>query len=519
MPSREARRAQKQLRKGEQVSETLERRHQSHPFIYGFSIVVLVVIVVTFVLAGPGGPLGSRSGAGSIVFGTYNGQDIAYYPGSYFAQQLQTISNQYSQSGTSTDTQATQQAIYYQAFYNTAVHIALLQEAERADVAVSEDALTKALLSYPAYLDENGKFSEERYRNAAASDKASARTLTRDDLVQNILVQDLFTGVKTGAREAQFIKDMVRPERSFQFVSWQFSSFPAAEVRTYGEANRSRFVRIKLSRILVTSGESQANEIRRKIVDKTSTFEELAKTYSKDSYADKGGDMGWRYAYDLEADFDNKDNAKGVLALKVGELSDVLKGTYGWLIYRCDAEAVDADFSNPSVQADVKTYLTTYEKGKIEDYFSGQAGQFSRLASEAGYDRAVKEMGLKTAETVAFPVNLSNVFSFAPVQAVQSADTPTAAQNNEDFFFRAFSLAKDQVSAPIVLDDRVLVLKVKSEQQMPEGTLSLLDSWVAYISQQSVQTDLSAALMTPEKLKDNFAATFAGMFTSTGRAQ
>jgi parvulin-like peptidyl-prolyl isomerase len=517
MPSREVRRAQQ--KKGETVSETIEKRHQTHPFIYGFSIIVLVVIVVTFVLAGPGGPLGrGTSGVGSVVFGSYNGRDITYYAGSYFSQQLQNISNQYTQSGQS-DTQGLQQSIYYQAYLNTALHMAMVQRAEESGVTVTDDALVKALLQYPAYLDQNGKFSETQYQAATATDKASARLLTRDNLIEQVFVSDVLSNVKSGAKEGEFIKSMAKPERSFTFVGWPFTGFPADEVRKYGEANTSRFVHIKLSRILVKTSEAQATEIRKKILDKTSTFEELAKTYSKDSYADKGGDMGWRYAYDLEADFDQKDNAKSVLALKTGEISDVQKGSYGWMIYRCDGEAVNADFSNATVLADVRTYITTYEKGKIEDYLNTQAGNLSRRAAEVGFDRAVKEMGLRSADTEPFPVNLNGIFSFAPVKAVKDADTPANAQTSQDFFFRAFSLGKDQVSAPIVLDDQVLVLKLKTEQSMPDSTLSLLDSWITYVAQQSVQSDLAAALMTPDKLKDNFAATYAQLSGGAGLSQ
>jgi hypothetical protein len=108
-----------------------------------------------------------------------------------------------------------------------------------------------------------------------------------------------------------------------------------------------------------------------------------------------------------------------------------------------------------------------------------------------------------------FPVNLSNVFSFAPMRAVPDSATPVTAQYSEDFFFRAFSLGKDQVSTPIVLDDQVLVLKLTSEQDLQESTVNLLGSWLAYAANQSLQTDLGAALMTPEKLKDNFAEAFS----------
>jgi len=61
----------------------------------------------------------------------------------------------------------------------------------------------------------------------------------------------------------------------------------------------------------------------------------------------------------------------------------------------------------------------------------------------------------------------------------------------------------------VVLDDQVLVLKLKSEEQLPDSTVNLLGSWVSYAASQTLQTDLGAALMTPEKLKDDFADAFS----------
>ena len=297
-------------------------------------------------------------------------------------------------SNKSQDTLAAAQAVWYQAFINTAEHVAILWQAEQAGVQVSEDAVDKALLTYPGDLDDNGRFSETRYigrvQRRTAKPRASSPVKTSSPTSS---CPTSSTGSRPGPKEADFIKNMVKPERTFSFVSWPFSSFPTEEVRKYGEANKSKFLKIKVSRILVKASESQATEIRKKIVDKISTFEELAKTYSKDGYANKGGDMGWRYAYDLQADFENKDIAQKVLSLKAGELSDVLKGTFGWMIYRCDAEATQADFSDPTVLDDVKSYLTKYEKGKIEDYFNGRAAQLEPASSGGRFRQGGAEAG------------------------------------------------------------------------------------------------------------------------------
>lgn len=511
MPSRDIRRAQ--ARKGETVSDAIEKRHESHPLLYGFSVVVLVVIVVTFVLAGPGGPLtrGGYGPGGSVVFGTYDGRDVAYYPGGYFAQQIDRINSQLRRNSTQ-NAEGMIQAVWYQAFQQTAMHVALLAMGERSGLQVSDDAIDKALVAYPGYLDENGKFSEERYNKASGQEKAATRKLYRENLLSSQIATDILTGVKTGSKESAFIVSMVKPERSFQFVSFLFTSFPQEEVRKYGEANASRFRKIKVSRILIKTGEAEASQIRLKITQKTSTFEELAKTYSKDAYADKGGDMGWRYAYDLQADFENKDTANQIFALKSGELSDVLKSTFGWMIYRCDAEPLNADFSSPSVLDDVKAYLTKYEKGKIEDYFNTQASRLSKRSGEIGFEKAAAEAGLKVTRTEFFPVNLQNVFSFAPLKAIPDTATPSNAVYSEDFFSKGFSLGKDQASGPIVLDDQVLVLTLLAERQMPDTTVNLLGGWIDYIAGQSAQVDLSTALMAPGKLKDNFEEVFAQSF-------
>jgi parvulin-like peptidyl-prolyl isomerase len=509
MPSRDIRRAQ-QAKKAGTVSDAIEKSHQTHPLIYVGTVAILVVVVVTFILAGPGGPMGRGGGApgGSIIFGQYEGHDIAYTPGGYFAQQRDRLAAQVRQSAQQQNTEAMAQAIWYRAFQETAMHVAILTLGQQAGLRVSTDAVDKALLTYPGYLDENGQFSEDRYQKTSPTDKAATRRLYEESLITSQIASDILTGVKTGSQESSFIISMVKPERSFEFASFPFASFPQAEVRKYGEANLSLFRKIKVSRILIKSSEADAEQIRRKIVDKTSTFEELAKTYSKDAFADNGGDMGWRYAYDLQADFEKKDTANQIFALKTGELSAVLKGTYGWMIYRCDAAATNPDFSNPSVLDDVRTYLTKYEKGKIEDYFNERAVQLSRLAGQVGFERAASQTGLKVMRTDFFPVNYLNTFSFAPLNAIPQSDTPTNAVYSEDFFYRAFSLGKDQASAPIVLDDQVLVLKLLAERQMPDTTTNLLGSWLDYVAGQSAQTDLTAQLMAPGKLTDNFEQVF-----------
>ncbi len=513
MASREARR--QKAKKGEAVSETIEKKRELHPFLYVFSVIVLVVIVVTFV----GSPVAGRiGGGGSIVFGTYEGKEISYQPGNYFAQQLESFSERARQSGQTDDPAAQAQAIWYQAYQQAVLHTAILVETQKAGLQISEDKIDEALLSNPRYLDDNGKFSEELFRKIPMAERVQTRKLTRDQLLRYQFELDVFTGMKTGEREKSFLFSMVNTQRSFEFISFSFSSYPADEILKYAQANKPNFRKAKVSRIVIKSGEREAKEIGKKLADKTSSFEELAKTHSKDGYASVGGDMGWRYAYDLEGDFDKPEQVSEVFALKAGEVSGVLKGPFGWLIYRMDADPLEPDFSDPSTFNAAKDFVMKYQRGKVEDYFMEKAGKASRRAAEIGFPAAAKEAGAAVFKTDFFPINLQNVFIMTPLKGIPESATPASAPYSQEFFIRAFSLGKDAVSPPVVLDDQIVVLKLLAERQLPAATAAIMPDFQRYLANQSLQTDLQSQLMDPEKLKDNFAETFSREVFRTRRS-
>jgi hypothetical protein len=258
------------------------------------------------------------------------------------------------------------------------------------------------------------------------------------------------------------------------------------------------------------ASEREAKQIRDRLADSTASFAELAKAHSDDSYASSGGDMGWQFAYALEPDLEDKTQVEEVLALKAGEIGDPLKGPFGWTIYRCDAEAVTPDLADTAVLGEVRTYLTRYEKGRIEDWFVERAGKFARRAAETSFTAAAHEAGVTVAETAYFPINLSNTFPLSPLVAVPEDATPHSAAYSEDFFYRAFSLAKDQASSqPIVLDDQVLVLKVVDERPASAESAALMDKVLAYLVSQSLQPDIDQELMNDKRLKSSFDETFS----------
>jgi parvulin-like peptidyl-prolyl isomerase len=505
MASRDIRRAK--AKQGETVSESMEKRHHLHPVTYVLVVIVTVFAVIAFILL----PMGSRSvtGRNHIVFGTWDGRDISWYSGGYFDRQREAIARQAQESQSTASVESQLYSIWYQAFQSTAWHVAALTQAQRAGVEISRDALDEDLLTYSAYLDENGKFSETLYNEVPAAERVATREERREELLTSRYFNDLSTGMRTGSREKAFVAAMAATERKLSFVAWKFSSFPDEEVRKYGEANAAKFRKAKLSRITVAS-EREAKQIRARLADSTASFAELAKAHSDDSYASSGGDMGWQYAYALEPDLEDKTQVDTVLALAAGEVGDPLKGPFGWAIYRCDTQTVAPDLTDAAVLNDVRSYLTRYEKGKIEDWFVERAGKFARRAAETSFVAAAHEAGVEIAETSFFPINLSNTFPTSPFTAVPEAATPYSAAYSEDFFYRAFSLSKDQASSqPIVLDDQVIVIKVAGEQPVSAENAAMMDRVLAYLANQSLQSDVDQELMNEKRLKSNFDETFS----------
>jgi parvulin-like peptidyl-prolyl isomerase len=505
MPSREFRRAMR--RKEEEKPNVVEKRRERHPVIYALSVVILVVIVVTFI--GTPTVRGRLRGAGNkIEFGTFKGKPVEYYASNYFAERVSAVNEQLRGSNQNPeDLESVAYQVWRTAFDQTVVHMAFLAEAESARAWISEDRVDEVLIQSGPW-SQGGVFDEERYRATSNADKYAYRKLFREQLLDEQVQRDLLADERYSQKEVDLFKSMISSQRKFSFVSFAFRDFPDAEVRAYGEKNADRFRRIKLSQILVKSSENEAREIRSKLEDRSASFEELARAHSKDAYAEKGGDAGWRYFYDLESEFEQKEPLETVMGLAEGALSGVLRSRYGWVIYRCDSPALRPDFADAETLQAVRGYLMRYEKGLVEDFMLKRAEAFRERARDIGFLGAALAQNLKTQATEYFPLNYQGVYFLAPVRAAgQDADISSAG-SNEEFFLKAFRLAPGEVSEPVLLDDQAIVLRLEDVRQAPQEQLDLDAEYLSYFGRQALQGDLQATLLKPEYLKDYFHDTF-----------
>jgi len=507
MPSRQLRRHATRKR-GDSKENPVERRRNTQPLLYGFSVLILVVIVVTFV----GLPaVRNPSGGGRIEFGSYRGEPIEYFPGNYLAERVDALAEQLREETRADASEAELEMQGYRvwrtAFEQTVLHTAVLYEAERGGLWVSDDRVDDTLIRIGPYV-VGGRFSEERYRNTSNTQRYAIRKLFREQLIHEQYVRDFLQNPLQSPAEIEFFRQMMDEQRRFTFVSFPFDDYPPEQVRAFGEENRELFRRIKLSRILIKAGEREAAEVRNKLAERSSSFEELARAQSNDLYAEKGGDMGWRYYYDLKGDFDTTEPVDTIFSLDEGGLSPVLESRFGWVIYRADSPALTLDLNDPESATTVREYIMRYEKGMVEDHAIAQADGFRRRVEDVGFTGATLEETYNVSLTDYFPLNYQEIYFLAPVRSMTQNLDLSSASYSEPFFRTAFALDIGETSQPVLLDDQVVVLRLDDVRQPPQRQLDLLEDYYNFYSGQALEADFQNILLDPQYLQDNFNETF-----------
>ncbi|AAU22635.1 peptidylprolyl isomerase [Bacillus licheniformis] len=126
-----------------------------------------------------------------------------------------------------------------------------------------------------------------------------------------------------------FVKEQIKYELLMQKAAKDNIKVTDDDVKEYYDGLKGK---IHLSHILVKEKKT-AEEVEKKL-KKGEKFEDLAKEYSTDGTAEKGGDLGW-VGKDDNMD---KDFVKAAFALKTGEISGPVKSQFGYHIIKKDEE-------------------------------------------------------------------------------------------------------------------------------------------------------------------------------------
>jgi parvulin-like peptidyl-prolyl isomerase len=485
-----------------QQTERKPSTANTRPGLYIFSVIILVIVVVTFV----GAPvISGTAGQSAATFGRYGNREIAHAPGNYFARQYEALAAQYDRGDRPDNLEAELRLLWRQAFNRTMLHAAIMREAQASGLSVSESAVDEMLAQDPRF-QVDGVFSPERYRQTPSQERFSLRNYYRETLIHQKYLDDMLTAGRYSQQDIEFLKAMGSPERQFRGAALSFEDYPDAEVVVYGEENRDIFRRVNLS-VITVPAEEEAERIRQQIEERSSSFEELARAHSADRFSEQGGDAGWVYAYQLARDFEGGETVDEILSLDTGEVSPVLEAINGWVIYRLDDGPLQTDLETQEGITEVRRYMNAFERGVIEDYLLAEAETLRGATDTEQFTSAAEEVGAELFTTDFFPVNYGNLPYFPQIS---SPDTEILddASFRESFLEEAFSIDEGQTSEPVVLRDSVVVLRLLEERRAEEDSMGFLDSFYPFLLQQFRSEDLQRSIIDPDLVEDNFNQAF-----------
>jgi len=492
------------------TEETIvDKKIQKHPVIYVLSFIILIIIIVTFI----GSPVArNMGGAPRIVFGKWINKPIEFYPGNYFSDQRDMLAQDIERNSKLDKSNPNNQLqiafqVWRGAFERATIHTAILWILEKSSVYISNNRIDKMLVNYGPYLVD-GKFSTERYSNTSVTDRNKYRKSIRETIMQRQYVTDFFYSIKTSKNEVDSIASIGKNEITLDIAYISFSNFPDSEIISFAKDNMDLFKSIELSKITVLSSKKDADKIYTIVSANPDSFSDTAINQSVDSYANIGGDMSKVFNYNLKLELKNSSDADKVFALNRGEVSPVLETNNGWVIYKCNNNPQYFDLSAASSTNIVKSYLSIYESGKIEDYFMKKAKE---VKTSDNFKNAALQNNFSLYKTSSFPINYRDFNLYKKVEIENAPSDLRAFNYNLDLIEKAFSLKEKEISDPITLGNSIVLLSLIEKTENANISKTVESIW-PYVLQQIGDRSISSFILDSDNFTDNFDEVFSKYF-------
>ncbi len=480
-------------------------KKQRSPIFWVFSLIILVLIVLSFVVAPA--LVGVGSSQDGIVFGSYDGEPIVYEYNSYLYHQHQNIASQWRSEVSGENIQWELFQIWRSAFNNTVIYMDLKQRAEAAGFSVSDDNVQKVLLTSGPYINNQGEFDRSLYQETPISRRQEILDQVRRDILQQQVASDLFSS-KVSRGEAEFVMGLGQVEKKFDYIAFHIQDYPDDQAAAFARNNSEPFRQIDISLISLRDNQSEAETVRNRISSGEITFEEASRTYSIDMLAQDDGQEGWQYYYELLEDFEEEQQLSDVFALSSGEISELVRTDYGYAIYRVNNAARDADLEQEEVLSAIRTYMGRTARGVLQDYFTQEAQDFISLAEASGFSQAAEDAGLTVHTTDYMPLNYNGSMLLGRMSQADPQGVIGGASGNPYVLRELFSRDVGEMTGPLTTGNYVMVAAVADIERQSDEQIASLTSIYPYYTQEMQQNDFSQMVLNSPKLENNFMSVF-----------
>ena len=492
--------------KEKKEKEKKEKKHgRSIGWIIG--VVVLILISVTFVL--PTTVFSTNNGQ-KIVFGSYNGEEIAFIPSydNYFYNQLSALAQSYGL------TQQNAMQVYSQAFYSTVLKTALSQMAETAGITATDRTISDALISSGAFNDENGRFDRSLYDNASAMQIEAMRNNLRDTLPAQTVLSDMLS-IKTSDAENEFVSALNDTYRSFDYILVDYNAYPDADAAAYAVTDPAPFMTMDLSVITVAT-ETAVNDISAALASGDTTFEEAVSANSTDAYKSDNGNMGAVLYHNLESMLMNSEDAATVFSTAQGEYAAPVQGYSGWMIFRADSASREADTTDEAVLADIKRYISINDAETMNAYLE-TASESAYANAQSDFEKAAEDLGTEVIHVGASAYNPSSSSFIIGLNANDGRGMlASAAVADEAFHEELFTAEDGTVLAPHMVGSSYVIARPVASDETNELLASYMDSFYTSYAPELAAQDLQTTVFESENFENNFFTVFLNDIMNIG---
>jgi hypothetical protein len=497
----------------ESLASGVSKKFKQNPGLYIGSVTILVLVVVTF-LGGDllsGGGFGRRGG--DLTFGNYDRVAISWVPGNAFSQHRENIAANYQAQGGDPNDPWIMPQIWRLAFDVTVVDTAVLQIMKKSNYILPDRIVDRNVARLP-HFQENGRFSMARYNQMSEASRNNLWRQVQEDIIKGMFYSSLFN-LLIPAAEGEFIANMASPVRLFDVISFNVDDYPDSEYLAFAGENAELFKTIHLSKISINN-EREAARILESIRDGTNLFEDAARSQSMDGFADRGGDMGSRFFFELDQEIPSLFDRQTITSLERGELSNVINAGNMWVIFRIEDELKDPDLEDETVLNRIRSYVRNFQRGRMEDWAIALAMEFIDDANESGFAAAAGRRSLDIQSFGPLPINYGSLDIFPTLESflipgLGSHELGNMARN-ENFWRIAFSTEINTPSEPFVQGNNVIVFFPTHEALADESAMENIYPRFLSNLESEAERSLRTYFLNHDRMEDNFWDMYSRIF-------
>lgn len=488
---------------------------------WALGVAVLVLLAVIMVLPST---LTTSSSGYKVVFGTYDGTDVAYEvsasgTGNHFATQVQGLLSQ-NPNAASDYNQLYQlwNTVYQNEVFFVAAN-AMARKAGLDKVVNMEPLVAEYIRESGYYSNDQGVFDTTIYNSTPALQKSYIKKNVQEQLPSQIIINDLYT-IKIPSTEKNYIADAAAQVRNFDYVTFTADSYPDALAVEYADQNTKAFSQVEISRITVAD-EALALSLKSQIETGSLSFEDTATANSTDEYAPAGGAAGAFRGFELSQFITADTDRDLVLDASHGDVVGPIAVSTGYSLVKIDQASQAADYSDPAVLSLIKTRIALEDPERLDAVLRDEAQAFLTSASATSFSEAAGTSSLEVTNVVDTPVNIggSQLTTFTLSSTDPAGYLSTVAADSA-IHKELFTTASGTVLGPYKAGTSYVIVQL-GEDSYDEDIKGYLDLFYdsPYITQQLVAQDAIGTVLASDKHQDNFISAFFSHILGMGSSR